>query len=277
MRFQRLPQFCSCLFAVGLLAACAPESSVPEPAAEEPDAAPVRSIIDPAILDHAARSDDDHYRDGGFKPLEVYGFFAIEPGMHVADMMPGGGYNTVLVSQIVGETGQVTALLSARPASDPERAQRTLDRFTDRIGPFGLDNLEVVADPSTMADDSVDVVLTVRNYHDLGLAEDRMAALPELLRILRPGGVFAVVDAYTDKADERDEDVHRINDELSKAEITSSGFEFVEASDILVNADDTYDFDGRERAGERDATEDAPIHRYYVHRFVHKYQKPAGN
>jgi len=24
----------------------------------------------------------------------------------------------------------------------------------------------------------------------------------------------------------------------------------------------------------RDATEDAPIHRYYVYRFVHKYRKP---
>lgn len=274
MRFQRASLFCSYLLTVGLLSACAPESSAPEPAPEEPAAAPVRSIIDPAILDHAARSDDDHYRDGGFKPVEVYGFFAIEPGMHVADMMPGGGYNTVLVSQIVGNTGKVTALLNARPSSDPERAQRTHDRLAESISPFDLDNLEVVEDPSTMADDSVDVVLTVRNYHDLGAAEDRTSVLPELLRILKPGGIFAVVDAYTDKTDDRDEAVHRINDELSKAEITSGGFEFVEASDILVNADDTYDFDGRERAGERGATEDAPIHRYYVHRFVHKYRKP---
>lgn len=274
MPCQRLPLLCSCLFALGLLAACAPEASTPDPAAEEPPAASPPSGIDPAILDHAARSEDDHYRDSGFRPLRVYEFFGIEPGMHVADMMPGGGYNTVLLSQIVGEAGKVTALLSARPGDDPERGQRTHDRLTERVDPFGLDNLEVVADPSTMPDDSVDVLLTVRNYHDLGSAEDRMGVLPELMRILRPGGIFAVVDAYTDKADERDETVHRINDELTKAEITASGFEFVEASDILVNPDDTYDFDGRERAGRRGATEDAPIHRYYVYRFVHKYRKP---
>jgi predicted methyltransferase len=274
MPCQRLPLLCSCLFALGLLAACAPEASTPDPAAEEPPAASPPSGIDPAILDHAARSKDDHYRDSGFRPLKVYEFFGIEPGMHVADMMPGGGYNTVLLSQIVGEAGKVTALLSARPGDDPERGQRTHDRLTERVDPFGLDNLEVVADPSTMPDDSVDVLLTVRNYHDLGSAEDRMGVLPELMRILRPGGIFAVVDAYTAKADERDETVHRINDELTKAEITASGFEFVEASDILVNPDDTYDFDGRERAGRRGATEDAPIHRYYVYRFVHKYRKP---
>jgi len=274
MRFQRLLLLSSSLFAIALLAACGGEAPAPEPAAESPAAAPSPNAIDPAILDHPARSEDDHYRDGGFKPLEVYAFFGIEPGMHVADMMPGGGYNTVLVSQIVGEAGTVTALLNARSGGDPERTQRTRDRITERVGPFGLGNLEVADDPSTMADDSVDLLLTVRNYHDLGLAEDRMAALPELMRILKPGGIFAVVDAYTDKADERDESVHRINDELSKAEITGGGFEFVEASDVLVNSDDTYDFDGRERAGVRDATEDAPIHRYYVYRFVHKYRKP---
>jgi len=274
MRFQRPLLLCSCLFAIVLLGACAGEARAPEPAAEEPAATPAPSGIDPAILDHAARSEDDLYRDGGFKPLEVYEFFGIEQGMHVADMMPGGGYNTVLVSQIVGETGKVTALLNAQPGGDPERTQRTLDRFTERIGPFGLANMEVTADPSAMADDSVDLLLTVRNYHDLGLAEERAAALPELLRILKPGGIFAVVDAYTDKADERDESVHRINDELSQAEITGGGFEFVEASDVLVNPADTFDFDGRERAGRRDATEDAPIHRYYVYRFVHKYRKP---
>ena len=275
MRFQRLLLSCCCLLAVGLLAACAPESSAPEPAAVEPAAEPAPSPIDPSILDHAARSEDDHYRDAGFKPLEVYEFFGIEPGTHVVDIMPGGGYNTVLLSQIVGEAGAVTALLGARASDDAERTQRGLDRFNERIGPFALDNMEVVADPSALADDSADVLLTVRNYHDLGLAADRTAALPELMRILRPGGIFAVVDAYTDKTDERDEAVHRINDDLTRAEITSAGFEFVEASDILVNPDDTYDFDGRERAGRRDATEDAPIHRYYVYRFVHKYRKPT--
>lgn len=278
MRLSRFPLFGISILALGTLAACASEAPAPEPEAPATEPAaeePSRSVVDPAVLEHAARSEDDHFRDAGFKPLDVYGFFAIDAGMHVADMMPGGGYNTVLVSQIVGDTGQVTALLNARTGGDPERTERIQTRFAERVAPFGLENIEVVVDPSAMADSSVDMVLTVRNYHDLGLAEDRIGALPELLRILRPGGIFAVVDAHTDKADERDESVHRINDELSKTEITGAGFEFVEASDVLVNLDDTFEFDGRERAGQRGATEDAPIHRYYVSRFVHKYRKPT--
>jgi predicted methyltransferase len=246
----------------------------PAPAAAEPAASTAVATIDPAILDHAARSEDDHYRDAGFRPLEVYQFLGIEPGQRVADLMPGGGYNTVLVSQIVGAGGSVVAVLRPTASDSAERVERAQTRFAAAIEPFGLDNLETVASTADLPDNSVDLLLTVRNYHDIGLAADRVAALPEFLRILKPGGTFAVIDAYTDKPDERDESVHRINDDLAQAEITSAGFEFVDASDLLVNPEDTFDFDGREVAGRRDATEDAPIHRYYVSRFVHKYRKP---
>ena len=158
---------------------------------------------------------------------------------------------------------------------DPERAARSRERFGARLDPFGFTNLEVVDNPTEVPENTFDVLLTVRNYHDLGDAPDRLAALPAFMRVIKPGGIFAVVDAQTDKPDERDEPVHRINDVLSREEITSAGFEFVEASDVLLNPDDTYDFDGRERAGEDGAEADAPIHRYYLHRFVHKYRKPV--
>ena len=272
-----LPAFLMICCVLLVAAAC---SEAAPPATEEPEAAAPAAEptgADPAVLDHPARSDDDRYRDTGFKPLEVYDFFGIAPGAHVADLMPGGGYNTVIVSQIVGETGTVTAILRPSAGGDPERAERSRSRFTERITPFELANLAIATDPSELADNSIDLLLTVRNYHDLGLAADRVAALPEFLRILKPGGIFAVVDAYTDKPDERDESVHRINDELTKAEITGGGFEFVEAADMLINPDDTFEFDGREVAGQRGATEDAPIHRYFVSRFVHKYRKPAVN
>jgi predicted methyltransferase len=272
---RRSRSACVSLLVIGLLTVGCTAGS--EPPAEPAATAEPEPL---SVLDHPARSEDDHYRDAGFKPLEVYGFFDIGPGMTVGDLWPGGGYNTAILAQLVGDTGRVVAILSPAPA-EPDRAARSLERFSGRLDPYGFTNLEIAADPTQVPEDTFDVLLTVRNYHDLGEAPDRLAALPAFMRVLKPGGIFAVVDAQTDKPDERDEPVHRINDELSRREITSAGFEFIEASDVLVNTADTYDFDGRERAGEdpvawRTTGEeaDAPIHRYYLHRFVHKYRKP---
>lgn len=231
--------------------------------------------IDPSILDDPARSDDDRYRDQGFKPVDVYSFFGIEAGMTIADLWPSRGYHTRLLSAIAGDNGKVVAILVPY-AGDEESTTRRREGLQQSLAGSDLSNLEIVGGLADVAADSLDLLLTVRNYHDLGQRPDRLKALPEILRVLKPGGTFAVVDAYTDKTDERDESVHRMNDELAKGEITSGGFEFVAASDVLANPDDTYDFDGREVAGRRGATADAPIHRYFIHRWVHKYRKPLN-
>lgn len=219
-----------------------------------------------SALDHPSRSDDDRERDKGFKPLEVYGFFGVEPGMTVADLWPGRGYNTHILSLLVGEDGKVIAALG--PIYFQSRYEaRVREALKERIEKGSLTNVEVAEPLSDLSDNSIDVMITVRNYHDLGESEDRIAVLPDLLRALKPGGILGVVDAYTPK-EGRDEDHHRINEELVVKEITGGGFELVGRSDVLLNQKDTYDFDGRE--------DDAPIHRYHIHRFVHKYRKPMN-
>ncbi len=235
------------------------------------------TMLDASILDAKGRTEDDHYRDAGFKPLEVYGFLGIGEGATVGDLMTSRGYNAHILAGVVGNSGRVLAILTFE-AGEPDRMERSRQRFAEGpAGAAGFENLEIVDSLADIPDDSLDVLLTVRNYHDLGTADERRAAVPALLRVLKPGSTLGVIDAYTNKPDERDESVHRINDELAKAEITAGGFEFVAASDVLHNADDTFDFDGRERAGRGDSTEDAPIHRYYVQRFVQKYSKPAAH
>lgn len=234
-----------------------------------------QSTLDPAILDDPTRGEDDLYRDQGFKPLEVYGFFGVEPGMRVADLWTSRGYNAHILAHAVGPEGKLVAIISPYERSAERTAQST-EMLSERFTAAGLDNVEIVADLAALPADSLDILITVRNYHDLGEREARLAALPDILRVIKPGGIFGVVDAHTDKTGERDESVHRINEELAREEITSAGFEFVAASDALDNPEDTFDFDGRERAGVRGATEDAPIHRYFIDRWVHKYRKPAN-
>ena len=237
----------------------------PEAAAPEAPAEPEVISYDPAVLEVAGRSDDDHYRDEGFKPLEVYGFFGIEPGMTVVDLATSGMYNAHILSQIVGPEGRVIATSSY--TTEPRRWERLQETFAARNVDGVLDNVEIVGTLEDIEADSVDVIVTVRNYHDIGMREDRVAAMQRFLRVLKPGGILGAIDAHTDKTDERDESVHRLNEALATAEITEGGFEFVGSSDVLYNADDTFDFDGR-RPGD-------PIYRYFIHRWVLKFQKPA--
>ena len=89
-----------------------------------------------------------------------------------------------------------------------------------------------------------------------------------MLRVLKPGGILGAIDAYSDKTDERDESVHRLNEALAREEIVEGGFEFVDASELLYNPEDTFDFDGR--------AADDPIHRYYIQRWTLKFRKPMN-
>ncbi len=226
----------------------------------------ITAELDKSPLDDPTRSDDDRKRDKGFKPLKVYAFFDVAPGKVVADLWPGRGYNTQILSRVVGDKGRVLAVLG--PLYTQEKyITRVTEAVNKRIDAGKLHNVTIIGPLSDLEPDSIDVMITVRNYHDLGDKEERTAVLPGLLKKLKPGGVIGVIEAYTPK-DGIDEPFHRINEDLVIEEFTAAGFVLAERSNVLLNEKDTYDFDGRE--------EDAPIHRYFIHRFVHKYQKPAA-
>ncbi len=241
-----------------------------EAAAPAPEAAPVFEVItyDSAILDVAGRSEDDHFRDGGFKPLEVYGFFGVEPGMTVVDLAPSRMYNAHILAQIVGPSGRVIATSAYTETTREGSMERLEGHFAERNVDGAISNVELVATLEDIPDNSVDVLITVRNYHDFGERDGRIATLPRLLRVLKPGGILGAIDAHTSKTDERDESVHRMNEDMARQEIESGGFEFLGKSEALYNAEDTFDFDGR-RAGD-------PIHRYYIQRWVLKFRKPLS-
>ncbi|MEE9231579.1 MAG: hypothetical protein V3U86_12825 [Acidobacteriota bacterium] len=259
IRISLLPPLALVMLLSWLLPGCQNSAETPARAAAENIDRGLLALEDPS------RSDDDRKRDEGFKPLDVYGFFDVGPGIVVADLWPGRGYHTQLLSHLVGEEGEVLAVLGPL-YYESTYEERVRTALSERIEAGKLDNVRLIGPLEELAPDSIDVMITVRNYHDLGEAPERTAVLPALMRALKPGGILGVVDAYTQK-EGLDEENHRINEELVVAEITGGGFELVERSEILHNAEDTYDFDGRE--------DDAPIHRYFIHRFVHKYRKPV--
>ena len=252
-------------------------SAVPDGPAIPDVAEPQSGGYDPAALNDPSRPYDDRYRDEGMKPLEVYGFFGIEVGMTVGDLGTARLYNAHILNHIVGSEGKVYAVMDWGPSLTDWRRDRVMPAYEERNANGALANVEIIGTLEDLPDDSLDALIIVRHYHDFGEREGRLAQLPRLLRVLKPGGTLGVLDAHTDKTDERDESVHRINEGLAREEIVSGGFEFVASSDLLYNDEDTFDFDGREGAATPDdPTDDAPIHRYFIHRWTMKFHKPMS-
>src|SRR4051812_29320611 len=60
-------------------------------------------VIDPrvaAAVDAPERTEEDRALDAGRHPAEVFSFFGIQPGWHVADLFAGGGYTTEVLARI---------------------------------------------------------------------------------------------------------------------------------------------------------------------------------
>ncbi len=85
---------------------------------------------------------------------------------------------------------------------------------------------------------NVDMVFTFRNYHNFDEA-GRMALNKAVYKILKPGGIYAVVD-HTRRHMESDtpENRRRFDPVLAIKEIQSAGFELVDYSDLHFRPDD---------------------------------------
>ena len=63
--------------------------------------------LDRAVLDDTKRPTEEQAQDDSRKAIDVYTFMGVQPGMTVADLWPGGGYNTHLLSRLMGSSGRV--------------------------------------------------------------------------------------------------------------------------------------------------------------------------
>ena len=207
------------------------------------------SFAQQEILNDPERPDAERARDPGSKPLELYSFLGVEPGMMVADLMPGRGYNTYILSKLVGADGTVY--------SGPDRR----GRLAERLQNTPLSNVTAIDSFDGMPADSVDVILTVRNVHDLENRGNSGPVYEQWLAALKPGGVLGVVDARTPKPG-FDDSTHRINQQTVIDSITSAGFELVGTSELLAKPNDN--FDESSETGNR----------YEVDRMTLKFQKP---
>lgn len=157
----------------------------------------------------AARSADDRARDPARHPAGTLAFFRVEPGMTVAEVLPGGGWYTRILAPYLGAESTLYGVnyvdrmwplfdfgdewVEARLASTGQFAEQargytdagiTAGGFTFGTVPEGVQG-------------TVDRVLMIRALHNLARFEDQSGTLSQALSathaMLMPGGMVGVV------------------------------------------------------------------------------------
>jgi predicted methyltransferase len=239
-----------------------------------------------AAVADTARPAADTDRDAVRKPAEMLALAGVKPGKQVAELWPGGGYFTRVLSVTVGAKGHVYLLPPPprpRPASSAPAMSSMpggMPAMSAAMPPSPLQalaedlhygNISLLAwsaltsDPPTVP--KVDLVWTSDNYHDFhNMPNADLAALNKhVFDVLKPGGVYMIIDhaaaAGHGASDTRT--LHRIDPETVKSEVEGVGFKLAATSDALHNADDPHTapiFDGSIRG--------------HTDQFVLKFVKP---
>ena len=212
-----------------------------------------------ALLVNSARPAADTVRDADRKPAELMAFGGIKPGTIVAELVPGGGYYTRLLSLAVGPTGHVyTYGLRANPAI--AAWAKTNPNVTEGIAGAG----------TPLAPVPVDVVWTTLNYHDLKNSKmgdrDTAAVINDAaFKALKPGGIYVINDHQTATGigTTQTATLHRIEDAAVIRDVEAAGFKLDGRSAILAHPGDDHTLKVQE-SGIRGKTD----------QFVLRFRKP---
>ncbi len=220
-----------------------------------PAEAPVSSLSD--IL--RSRGEDDRSRDAARHPKETLAFFRIEPGMKIAEALPGGGWYSKILIPYLGENGLLVGLdyeFSMWPhfpfADEAFMEKRKVwahdwpiqTTLWDIDDPAQVEAYTFSTLPQEL-DAQFDRILFIRALHNLSRFESKggflKSALDTSFRILKPGGLIGVVQHQAPEESEASWS-DGTNGYLKKSAViqvfNESGFELVSESNINQNLKD---------------------------------------
>ena len=204
---------------------------------EEGDEAETPSIDE--ILAGDQRSDAERARDQYRNPKETLAFFGVEPGKDVLELAPGGGWYTRILAPMLRHEGSLTVALPDGRYGDAFRA--LAEENPEFYGHIAQARLAPQEGAALGEPESVDVAITFRNIHgwvNAGITEATFAAVFD---VLRPGGVFGVVQHREAEGRELDASRGYIPEAYVIELAQKAGFELEARSEINANPRDTKD------------------------------------
>jgi predicted methyltransferase len=184
------------------------------------------------------RTKNERDADAHRLPARTIAFAGVAPGMIIGEFIPGNGYFTRILSEVVGPKGRIYGIENTNwtnPAFDRKLMGERRNVFlrSSRFGEFDLP-------------EKIDLFWITQNYHDLHVAEygrvDIAAFNRRVFDALKPGGIYVIVDqaANPGTTEDRIAALHRIDKTQVISEVTAAGFTLVGESDALRHASDDH-------------------------------------
>ena len=139
----------------------------------------------------------------------------VQRGSSVADLGAGSGYFTIRLARAVGTAGKVYAVDIQQGMLDLLQRAVARERLTNVIPVLGA------ADDPRLPAESLDLVLMVDVYHELGSPQ---VTLGHLKRALKPGGRLVLIEYRAEDPDVPIRPEHKMTKAQVKLEVEHEGF-----------------------------------------------------
>jgi len=181
------------------------------------------------------RSDNDRHADSYRLPAETLAFFGLKEDMRVMEILPGGGYYTKILGQVLTDGKLYLAADGERVEADlPEWGFNNVEILDDNFEferRDGQRNYAIAGDFNFDVRD-LDMVLTFRNTHNFD-KDDNDRLYGEIFKTLKSGGVFGVVGHTRRHMEPYDEARWRRTDPVDLIkQLQDIGFKFKDYSDL---------------------------------------------
>lgn len=202
----------------------------------------VKEKIEAALTDKS-RPEKDVVRDKNRKPIETLEFFGLRDDMKVVELIPGGGWYTRVLAPVMRDKGELYIAYGTDRieknilGKSPFDKAKVIAKQAKVYRPEGARNYKL--ENANMDVSDVDMVFTFRNYHNFDTA-GRMAMNDAVYKVLKVGGIYAVVDHSRRHMEDDETAANRRRFDPVKAikEIQSAGFELVDYSGLHARPDD---------------------------------------